>query len=221
MSGRWPRVLAVLVIAVVAMASIGANAATNSSSGAKKDGVTYRWTDEQGVVHYGDRIPPQYAQQERSVLNSQGVEVRKLDAQKTPEQRAADERIQQGIIRQKQHDAFLTNTYTSVKDIEALRDLRLDQLHAQKVAAEQYVDNLHSRLGALQTRARNFKPYSPRPEAHRMPDDLAEDLVHTLNELRTQSNAVTTKGGEENAMRSQFQADIERYRELHAATHTQ
>src|SRR4051794_39674668 len=104
MSGRWPRVLAVLVIAVVAMASIGADAATNSSSGAK-DGVTYRWTDEQGVVHYGDRIPPQYAQQERSVLNSQGVEVRKLDAQKTPEQRAADERIQQGIIRQKQHDA--------------------------------------------------------------------------------------------------------------------
>ena len=42
------------------------------------------------------------------------------------------------------------NTYASVKDIEALRDLRLDQLHAQRVAAGQYVDSLHSRLGALQ-----------------------------------------------------------------------
>lgn len=215
MSRRWPRALRVWVLAMVASASIGAHAATNN--GTDKNSVTYRWTDEQGIVHYGDRIPPQYAQQERSVLNSQGVEVRKLDAQKTPEQLAAEQRIQQGIVRQKQHDAFLMNTYTSVKDIEALRDLRLDQLHGQKVAAEQYVDSLHSRLGVLQTRAKVFKPYSPRPEAHRMPDDLAEDLVHTLNELRTQTSVVVSKGNEETALKAQFQADIERYRELHAA----
>jgi Domain of unknown function (DUF4124) len=212
-----PRVLPALLIAIVALAPIGARAATNSS-GPDKGAVAYRWTDEQGIVHYGDRIPPQYAQKERSVLNSQGVEVRKLDAQKTPEELAADQRVQQGIIRQKQHDAFLMNTYTSVKDIEALRDVRLDQLHGQKVAAEQYADSLHSRLGVLQTRAKVFKPYSPRPEAHRMPDDLAEDLVHTLNELRTQSNVVATKNDEETALKAQFQADIERYRELHAAT---
>jgi hypothetical protein len=62
-----------------------------------------------------------------------------------------------------------------------------------------------------------FKPYSPRPEARRMPDDLAADLVHTLNELRTQSNMVSTKTKEEGALKAQFQADIERYRELHAA----
>jgi hypothetical protein len=213
MSGS-PRVLPALLIALVALASISARAATNSTD---KGAVTYRWTDEQGIVHYGDRIPPQYAQKERSVLNSRGVEVRKLDAQKTPEQIAAEQRIQEGIIRQKQHDAFLMNTYTSVKDIEALRDLRVDQLHGQKVAAEQYVGSLHSRLGALQTRAKIFKPYNPQPDAHRMPDDLAEDLVHTLNELRTQSNVVTTRGNEETAMKAQFQSDIERYRELHAA----
>jgi hypothetical protein len=50
-----------------------------------------------------------------------------------------------------------------------------------------------------------------------MPDDLAEDLVHTLNELRTQNNAVATKNEEETSLKAQFQADIERYRELHTA----
>jgi hypothetical protein len=50
-----------------------------------------------------------------------------------------------------------------------------------------------------------------------MPDELAENLVHTLNELRTQSNAVATKQKEESALKAQFQADIERYRELHTA----
>jgi len=190
--------------------------AANSPATGGKGAVTYRWTDDQGVVHYGDSIPPQYAQKERAVLNARGVEMRTLDAQKTPEQIAAAARAQQEVLKQKQHDAFLMNTYTSVKDIEALRDLRLDQLHGQRVAAEQYVESLNSRLSALQTRAKNFKPYSPRPAAHRMPDDVAEDLVHTLNELRTQSNALTVKTEEETNVKTQFQADIERYRELRA-----
>jgi hypothetical protein len=50
-----------------------------------------------------------------------------------------------------------------------------------------------------------------------MPDDLAEDLVHTLNEMRNQSNALTAKKQEVVAMREQFEVDIDRYRELHEA----
>jgi hypothetical protein len=190
-----------------------ADAADNSSKSGT--GITYRWVDEQGIVHYGDRVPPQYAQKEQSLLNNQGVEVRRLDAQKTPEQLATQERLQQGIVRQRQHDSFLITTYTSVKDIEALRDLRLDQLRGQRVAAEQYVENLRTRLDSLQTRARVFKPYSDKPGARRMPDDLSEDLVRTLNEFQVQSNVLVVKGREESTLRAQFQADIERYRELH------
>jgi hypothetical protein len=179
------------------------------------DKTTYRWVDDQGVVHYGDRVPPQYATKERSVLNSQGVEVKRLDAQKTPEELAAEARAQQEVFRQKQHDSFLLTTYTSVKDIEALRDERLQQLKGQRTAAEQYVESLHSRLTALQARALIFRPYSSKQGARRLPDDLAEDLVRTLNEMRTQTDALAQKGKEETTLRSEFQADIERYRELH------
>jgi hypothetical protein len=202
-----PGVLAMLV-AFVGWVPVALAATTGNT-------VTYKWTDDQGIVHYGDSVPPQYAQRERSVLNARGVEMRKLDAQKTPEQLAAEARTQGNVVKQKQHDAFLMTTYASVKDIEALRDLRLDQLHGQRVAAELYVDSLHSRLSALQDRAKNFKPYNPRPAAHKMPDDVAEDLVHTLNELRTQNNALVAKTEEETTVRAQFQADIERYQELH------
>ena len=211
MSVRLPRGVLGMLTAFIGLVPVAAGAASGSTD---KGVVTYKWTDEQGIVHYGDSIPPQYAQKERTVLNSRGVEVRKLDAQKTPEQLAAEARTQQDDFRQKQHDAFLLNTYTSVKDIEALRDLRLDQMRGQKVAAQQYVDSLHSRLGALQERARVFKPYSARRDAHKMPDDVAEDLVHTLNELRTQSNALTRKNEDEVTLKAQFQADVERYREL-------
>lgn len=181
---------------------------------AGKGEVAYRWVDEKGVVHYGDRIPPQYATQESVMLNKQGVEIGRTEAQKTPEQLAEEQRAERERQRQKQHDAFLLTTYTSVKDIESLRDERLEQIRGQRRAAEQYIENLHGRLAALQARAFNFKPYSDRPDARRMPDDLAEDLVRTLNELRTQKNALAARDAEEAALRAQFQADIDRFTEL-------
>jgi hypothetical protein len=195
-------------LAVLCMAGTLAHAAGNNT------GVAYRWVDENGVVHYGDRLPPQYAKKESAILNKQGVEVARTEAQKTPEQVAEERRRADAVFRQKQHDAFLLTTYTSVKDIEALRDERLDQISGQRRAAEAYVEGLHSRLNNLQTRARNFAPYSDKSGARKMPDDLAEDLVRTMNEMKAQKNAIEAKGAEENALRAQFQADIERYREL-------
>jgi hypothetical protein len=212
MSGQTLRIALGLLAASMGLAPLAATAASTD-----KGAVTYRWVDEQGVVHYGDRIPPQYVQKESAILNSRGVEVRRTDAQKTPEQLAAEEHTREEVSRQKQHDSFLISTYTSVKDIESLRDVRLDQLRGQQIAAEQYVETLHSRLTALQTRARLFRPYSPKAEARRMPDDLAEDLVRTLKELNSQSGVLVTKGEEESSVKAQFQADIERYRELHTA----
>lgn len=183
---------------------------------ADNKGVTYKWVDENGVIHYGDRVPPQYAKQESSVLNKQGVEVARTEAQKSPDQLAAEARAQEAIIRQKQHDSFLLTTYTSVKDIEGLRDERLEQISGQRRAAEAYVEGLQGRLGALQSRALNFKPYNDTPTSRRMPDDLAEDLMRTLNEVRSQKTALAAKDAEESALRTQFQADIDRYRELRA-----
>jgi len=209
---RAPRIAWLLSSAALI---VGVSAAWAQSPGSSKGPIAYRWVDEQGVVHYGDHIPPQYANRERQVLNSQGVEVGRQDAQKTPEQLASDAREHASQIRQRQHDAFLITTYTSIKDIEALRDVRLEQLRGQRTAAEQYVESLRSRLASLQTLALNFQPYSSNAGARRMPDDLAENLVRTVNELDVQSRALATQGEEETSLRSQFQADIERYRALH------
>jgi hypothetical protein len=217
MSARARRPRFRWLLACTALVCAGACTAATPSS---KQGVAYRWVDEQGVVHYGDHIPPQYASQERAILNSQGVEVGHLEAQKSPEQATAAARERATQMKQRQHDAFLITTYTSVKDIEALRDARLDQLRGQRAAAEQYTDSLRVRLASLQSQALNFRPYSSRADARRMPDDLAVNLVRTLNELNEQSRELVVKGQEETTLRAQFQADIERYRALHTI-HTQ
>jgi hypothetical protein len=210
-----PRLGLLLLLVLFALVPALAGAAAQSQHSTQKGGIAYRWVDDQGVVHYGDHIPPEYATQERTILNGEGVEVGHLDAEKTPEQQAADARARAALMKQKQHDAFLISTYTSVKDIEALRDVRLDQLKGQRAAAEQYVESLRGRLSSLQSRALTCRPYSSRQDARRMPDDLAENLVRTVNEMREQSGALAAASRTEAELRTQFQADIERYRELH------
>ena len=96
MSVRLPRGVLGMLTAFIGLVPVAASAAPRSID---KGAVTYKWTDEQGIVHYGDSIPPQYAQKERTVLNSRGVEVRKLDAQKTPEQLATADRTQKDDFR--------------------------------------------------------------------------------------------------------------------------
>jgi Domain of unknown function (DUF4124) len=192
------------LFAVLVVLACSAGAAAPSQKG-----IAYRWVDENGVVHYGDNVPPQYADKDRSLLNGQGLEVGHIDGERTPEQLKAEQAAHAAALAQKQHDHFLITTYPSVKDIEALRDERLEQMKGQRVAAQQYVESLRARLATLQTRAESYAPYSSSPGARRMPDDLAENLVRTVNELRALN-------AEEAQLRAQFQADIERYRELHA-----
>src|SRR6266481_1945535 len=220
MSAQAPHLIISLLLALAGLESAGFIAPNTAKVPTGKGGVAYRWVDEHGVVHYGDSIPPQYVEKERAVLNSQGVVISHTEAQKTPEQLAADARTQQELTKRRQHDSFLVTTYTSVKDIEALRDVRLDQLKGQRAAAEQYTESLRTRLATLQTRALSFQPYSSRPDARRMPDDLAENLVRTVNELNAQGHELAVKTQEETTLRAQFQADIERYRALHTI-HTQ
>ena len=176
--------------------------------------MAYRWVDEHGVVHYGDTIPPQYARNSRQILNSEGsrsgTSMRKSRPRSSPRRRTR----RRGRVAQQQHDYFLLSTYTSVKDIESLRDERLAQIETQQSSAQQYVQSLQSRLTSLQSRAQQFKPYSSRPDAPRMPDDLAQELVQTLSEVHVQDQAIAGAGPAGSAGQGAIPV---RYRTLRAA----
>jgi len=176
----------------------------------------YKWTDEKGVLHYGDRVPPEHAKRERSRLNEQGVEVGRLEAERTFEQLAEEERRIEEARRVASHDVFLRATYASVREIERLRDQRLQQLRDQRLSTEGYVASLNSRLGQLRVRAQKFSPYTDSPDARRMPYQMAEEIVRNLREVERQHNLLAERRATETALRAQFQSDIDRYQQLRA-----
>jgi hypothetical protein len=203
-------VLPLVLIAFVSQAQ-AAQPAKPASSSSKQ---TYKWVDDKGVVHYGDHVPSEYAQREQRVLNSEGLEVQKRRAEMTPKEAAEYSARQREESRRKQRDMFLISTYPSVKEIENVRDVRLQQIDAQITASEAYIVVLTTRMDGLKQRALNFAPYNTKPNARRMPDDLAEEMVRTMSELRTQNSALTTKRAEHAHVVALFDTDIRRFREL-------
>jgi len=195
----------------LALLPFGAMAAQSSTS---KNAKSYRWVDSQGVTHYGDSVPPEYASHGKSELNSQGVPVRDYPRQLSPAEAVVAQQNANDEAKRRQHDSFLLTTYLQVADIEQLRDERLALIDGQMELARGSITSSDQRLAALQTRMANFQPYASAPNARRVPDQLAEEVVRAINERRGLQTALTSREKERAELRAQFDADIARYREL-------
>jgi hypothetical protein len=209
----------VCLAASVACAT-GAYAATPHDANSKQPTV-YKWVDEKGVVHYGDAVPPQYTDQDKTILNSQGVAVGTIPGKRTPEQAAAEaaqrkseDRAREVALQNRQRDQNLLATYLSVDEIEALRDRRAEILDAQARVTSQYLEQLRARQKQLEQQALHFKPYNTAANAPQMPERLSEDLVRTTGDIATQQRNLEVKRQELEKLKAQFASDIARFKEL-------
>jgi hypothetical protein len=189
------------------------SAVSQAASSAKP---TYKWVDADGVTHYGDSVPPEYAQGSRSELNDQGVEIRRLPASLSPEAAAAADKAAADESRRRQHDLFLLTTYTSTRDIEQLRDERIALVEGQLTIARSSIESADGKMQAITKRIANFKPYSKAANARRLPDALAEEAVRALQDHRSLSQVIATREQEKQELHKQFDTDLARYRELTA-----
>ena len=196
------------------LAASGAYAAKSAKPSSSTAGKTYKWVDENGITHYGDTVPQEYSQREQQVLNSRGVEVQKRQAEMSPAEAAAYAAKQKEEAQRRSHDMFLLSTYPSVTEIENVRDARLDQINGQVSASEAYIATLSTRVDRLKQRSMGYAPYNNKAGARRMPDDLAEEMVRAMSELRTQNSALSAKRGELTEVEVQFAEDIRRFKEL-------
>ena len=186
--------------------------AGNTSTGPARK--VYEWVDSQGVTHYGDQIPPEYAAKEHRIISPDGTELEHTDAQRSPEQMAEEEQKKLDASQRAIRDRNLLNSYTSVQEIEHLRDQRLTLVTDQIKVTGQFLDTLNKKMTGLRTASARFKPYSQDPKAPPMTDQLAEDLVRVGSDIITQEENLREKRSEAATMSRQFESDIARFKEL-------
>lgn len=181
----------------------------------------YRWVDENGVVHYGDHVPPEYADRDRTVLNSQGVAIATEEGALTEEelealerQRAQEEAALNAQAEIARRDRMLLETYLSVAEIEHLRDSRLEMLESQVTVTELYLSELGERLERLRADAARYKPYSDREDAPELPEQLASEIESVEASIASYRQRIERTRSEQARLKAQFDSDIERFKQL-------
>ncbi len=208
----WP---AKLLLSAVVLALLAGAAGAQSD----KQKKLYRWVDKNGQVHYGDSVPAEYAEQDREVLNRQGVPVGREEGTVTPEEAAAKavaDKAARDEQKRKLRDRVLLQTYQSVQELEILRDNRLDLVDAQLTIQEQSLSNLRAQRAQIERMAARYAPANTGADAQPLPDELATDLERSATDIQTQEGNLVRRREERENIRKTFEADIERYKELRA-----
>lgn len=202
--------LPVLLLALLAGAAVAQS---------DKDKKLYRWVDKNGQVHYGDSVPAEYAEQDRDVLNRQGVAVGREEGTITPEEaaaKAAEDKAARDEQKRKLRDRVLLQTYQSVKELEVLRDNRLELVDAQLTIQEQSLSNLRAQRAQIERQAGRYAPINTAADAAALPDELAADIERSASDIVTQEANLLKRREERESIRLNFEADIKRYEELRA-----
>lgn len=198
---RKSRLLAALVVGL----------ALSLPAGAKM----YKWVDDQGVTHYGETIPPEYAGKDRSELNKAGRVVNRKEAL-TPEERAAKEQEEakkreeaEAALERKRRDKALLNTYTTVKEIDLARTRNLQQVDARLNSLNSQVKMANDNLLGLQKEAEGFAKSN-----RKIPKSLQEDLQESKTRLAKAQQDLEKAEAEKAAVEARYDADKARFKEL-------
>jgi hypothetical protein len=176
----------------------------------------YRWVDEQGNVHYSDRIPPDAAKQERARLDERGVMVERTEAAKTEEELARDRELerlraaQQKLLEEQQErDRVLLNTFRTEDDLFLARDKKIEAVDAQVKLTEGNIKRLKKRLADMQATAatteRQGEQVSPKYRA---------DIEATRRQIEEAYASIVQREQDRLAISARFEDDLQRIRLL-------
>jgi hypothetical protein len=175
---------------------------------------TYKWTDEQGGVHYSDKAPPEMPAKGATVLDKQGRAVKKIDPPLAPEEikAKADEQERQRAVAkarddQARKDKALMQSYTSESEIDVARGRAISTLDTQIKSAQAYGADLARRQKEL---AKRKQGYAGKP----VPVELERESASVDEELSRQTILIRQKQEELTLVTAKYDGIKQRWREI-------
>jgi predicted nucleic acid-binding Zn-ribbon protein len=170
------------------------------------------WTDDKGQRMCGDRVPPEYADKERKVMNERGIVVETKRRAKTPEEIAGEERKAKEAEEAKkraEYDRALLENFRSTKDLEAMRDDRLSLLDSRIASSQKSLADNENSLKGLQERAEALQK-----EGKPVNERLEKQIKQFTRAVKDNQKALERYQREREEIRAKFDSDIARFNEL-------
>jgi hypothetical protein len=176
--------------------------------------ATYKWVDDQGVVHYSDKVPPEAVNKGATVLDKQGRPTKKIEPAPTPDQikaKAVAEEQQRALAKsleeQARKDRALMQSYTSEEEIDVARKRALSTIDTQIKAAQAYSADLTRRQQDLKKKKAS---YGDKP----VPIEMERELTTIDIELSRQTALIKQKTDEIAAVNAKYDTDKKRWEEI-------
>ena len=175
----------------------------------------YKWVDDKGTTHYGETIPPEYANKDRSELGKSGRVIEKKEVL-TPEERRANEQAgikkradEEAALEQKRRDKALVNTYSNEKEIDLARNRNLQQVEAR-------IDSINSQLKMANNNLLAFQKEADAlaKAGKKIHPSLQEDLKESQERLAKLQQDLEKTKAEKATLDARYDADKARYKEL-------
>jgi len=178
---------------------------------------TYRWKDKNGEIHYGESVPPEYADQPYDVINKQGIVIRHVEDPteqiEAPEETKTEKKERAPLIseeeRRIQSDRLLVIRYSSEDDIQNQLELELAQVGYDRKVMVQSVEStsaaIRSQVSQAADKQRAGQPITAEQQAE------IDQLYARLEQDRKQLAANKAR---EEKIRARYAEDLERYRFL-------
>jgi hypothetical protein len=165
-----------------------------------------KWVDEEGVTHYGDVLPPSYAGEQTTEMNSQGITVKRKPPPGNPKHKQA---VHREMTDQERRDKALLDSFTTEKEIDLARDrnLQMDQAAVQslKLRLSEAENRLQKTNDSIAESSKNKKT---------VPADLIETQKLQQSEIKKIQEQITQKQASMDATRTRFDNDKQRFIEL-------
>jgi hypothetical protein len=175
-----------------------------------------KWVDENGVIHYGASIPPEYAQQGHTEINERGIETGRVERAKTAEEVARERelerlRAEQVKLEQEQRarDRVLLKLFRTEEDLIMVRDGKLLQIDAQVKLKQKQLDRLKERLSKLQGLAADAER-----SGQALHKKQQENLDATKAQIESGYSYILDKEADKQRITNRYNRDLERFQQL-------
>ncbi len=200
--------LSIMLTAGLMLSAGNALAAQPAAAPPGKGGII-KWVDDKGVTHYGDSIPPEYANRGSTLLNKSGRVMKKSEPLKPSAQQPPDAEQEKQLSEQQRHDAVLLGSYTTEQEIDLARERSTQMDEAAIKGLEQGSATVKARLAIHQKSAAGFTARK-KP----VPDDLKKDIDDAGGELGRIEAQILQKHKDIEATHLRFDRDRQRFHEL-------
>jgi predicted nucleic acid-binding Zn-ribbon protein len=175
----------------------------------------YKWVDDSGITHYGETIPPEYANKDATKFSDKGRIEKRIEKLTPEEQRAKETEetkksaAQQVSVEARRRDSALLNTFSNEAEIDLSRDRSLQQVEARINSITTMLKSAQDSLATLHKEQDELLKQN-----RKIPKSLLEDIEEFEVRVAKQQKDMAQNVQELASVKARFEADKLRYREL-------